>query len=114
MPGTVAVLRMSPVRVGGQLDESRAYFHRLFWTFPPCIEAFHHCKPLASIDGTHLHNGIKAALEALDGGWLPPSAYRTFCIRHVAANFALTFKGKDARRLLVNAAYAKTEVEFQY
>ncbi|XP_072094146.1 uncharacterized protein [Arachis hypogaea] len=60
------------------------------------------------------HNGIKVALEAPDGGWLPPSAYRAFCIRHVAANFALTFKGKDARRLLVNAAYAKTEVEFDY
>ncbi|XP_057719472.1 uncharacterized protein LOC130933883 [Arachis stenosperma] len=40
------------------------------------------------------HNGIKAALEAPDGGWLPPSAYRVFCIRHVAANFALTFKAK--------------------
>ncbi|XP_057720165.1 uncharacterized protein LOC130934631 [Arachis stenosperma] len=161
MPGTVAVLRMSPVRVGGQVDESQAYFHRLFWTFPPCIEAFRHCKPLVSTDGTHLygkyggtlliavaqdgnsnilpvafalvegenaeswtfflshlrqhvtpqpgllvisdrHNSIKAALEAPDGGWLPPSAYRAFCIRHVAANFALTFKGKDARRLLVN------------
>ncbi|XP_057734741.1 uncharacterized protein LOC130950236 [Arachis stenosperma] len=173
MAGTVAVLKTSPVRVGGQLDESRAYFHRLFWTFPPCIEAFHHCKPLISIDGTHLygkyggtllvaiaqdgnsnilpvafalvegenaeswsfflshlrehvtpqpgllvisdrHNSIKAALEAPDGGWLPLSAYRAFCIRHVATNFALTFKGKDARRLLVNAAYAKTEVEFHY
>ncbi|XP_020981616.1 uncharacterized protein LOC110273081 [Arachis duranensis] len=173
MPGTVAVLRTSPVRVGGQLDESQAYFHRLFWTFSPCIEAFRHCKPLVGIDITHLygkyggtllvaiaqdgnsnilsvafalvegenaeswsfffshlrehvtpqpgllvisdrHNGIKAALEAPDGGWLPPFAYRAFCIRHVAANFALTFKGKDARRLLVNAAYAKTEVEFHY
>ncbi|XP_057755099.1 uncharacterized protein LOC130974303 [Arachis stenosperma] len=173
IPATVAVLRTSPVRVGGQLDESQAYFHRLFWTFPPCIEAFCHCKPLVNIDGINLygkyggtllvaiaqdgnsdilpvafalvegenaeswsfflsnlgehvtpqsgllvisdrHNGIKAALEAPDGGWLPPSAYRTFCIRHVAANFALTFKDKDARRLLVNAAYAKTEVEFHY
>ncbi|XP_052119026.1 uncharacterized protein LOC107494136 [Arachis duranensis] len=55
MPGTVAVLRTSPVRVGGQVDESQAYFHRLFWTFPPCIEAFRHCKPLFSIDGTHLY-----------------------------------------------------------
>ncbi|XP_057744589.1 uncharacterized protein LOC130962386 [Arachis stenosperma] len=158
MPGSVVVLKTSPVRVGGQVDESQAYFHRLFWTFPPCIEAFRHCKPLISIDGTHLygkyggtlliaiaqdgnsnilpvafalvegenaeswtfflshlrqhvtpqpgllvisdrHNGIKAALEAPDGGWLPPSAYRAFCIRHVAANFALTFKGKDARSL---------------
>ncbi|XP_057756557.1 uncharacterized protein LOC130975844 [Arachis stenosperma] len=155
MPGSVAVLKTSPFRVGGQVDESQAYFHRLFWTFPPCIEAFRHCKPLVSIDVTHLygkyggtlliaiaqdgnsnilpvafalvegenaeswtfflshlrqhvtpqpgllvisdrHNGIKAALEAPDGGWLPPSA------------------GKDARRLLVNAAYAKTEVEFDY
>ncbi|XP_057749260.1 uncharacterized protein LOC130968166 [Arachis stenosperma] len=155
MPGSVVVLKTTPVRVGGQVDESQAYFHRLFWTFPPCIEAFRHCKPLVSIDGTHLygkyggtlliaiaqdgnsnilpvafalvegenaeswtfflshlrqhvtpqpgllvisdrHNGIKAALEAPDGGWLPPSAYRAFCIRHVAANFALTFKGKDA------------------
>ncbi|XP_015938780.1 uncharacterized protein LOC107464366 [Arachis duranensis] len=173
MSGSVVVLKTSPVRVGGQVDESQAYFHRLFWTFPPCIEAFRHCKPLVSIDGTHLygkyggtlliaiaqdgnsnilpvafalvegenaeswtfflshlrqhvtpqpgllvisnrHNGIKAALEAPDGGWLPPSAYRASCIRHVAANFALTFKGKDARRLLVNAVYAKTEVEFDY
>ncbi|RYQ88372.1 hypothetical protein Ahy_B09g095593 isoform F [Arachis hypogaea] len=139
MPGTVAVLRTSPVRVGGQVDESEAYFHRLFWTFPPCIEAFRHCKPLVSIDDTHLygkyggtlliaiaqdgnsnilpvafalvegenaeswtfflshlrqhvtpqpgllvisdrHNGIKSALEAPDEGWLPPSAYRAFCI----------------------------------
>ncbi|XP_020989749.2 uncharacterized protein LOC107471055 [Arachis duranensis] len=143
MLGTVGVLRTSPVRVGAQLDESQAYFHRLFWTFPPCIEDGNsNILPVAFalVEGenaeswafffSHLrehvtpqpgllvildrHNGIKAALEAPDGGWLPPSAYRTFCIRHVAANFALTFKGKDARRLLVNAAYAKTEVEFHY
>ncbi|RYR35785.1 hypothetical protein Ahy_A10g050894 isoform A [Arachis hypogaea] len=55
MPGSVVVLKTSPVRVGGQVDESQAYFHRLFWTFPPCIEAFRHCKPLVSIDGTHLY-----------------------------------------------------------
>ncbi|XP_016172942.1 uncharacterized protein LOC107615392 [Arachis ipaensis] len=160
MPDTIAVLRTSPVRVGGQLDESQVYFHRLFWTFPPCIEAFRHCKygrtllvaiahdrnsnilpvAFALVEGenaeswsfflSHLrqhvtpqpgllvisdrHNGIKAALEAPDGGWLPLAAYRAFCIRHVAANFTLTFKGKDARRLLMNAAYAKTEVEFDY
>ncbi|XP_029145745.1 uncharacterized protein [Arachis hypogaea] len=65
-------------------------------------------------DWDESYNGIKAALESPDGGWLPPAAYRAFCIRHVAANFALTFKGKDARRLLVNAAYAKTKVEFDY
>ncbi|RYR14818.1 hypothetical protein Ahy_B04g071520 isoform A [Arachis hypogaea] len=55
MPGTVAILRTSPVRVSGQVDESQAFFHRLFWTFPPLIEAFRHCKSLVSIDGTHLY-----------------------------------------------------------
>ncbi|XP_016191902.1 uncharacterized protein LOC107632757 [Arachis ipaensis] len=173
MEGSVALLKTSPVRVGDQVDEDRVYFHRMFWTFPPCIEAFRHCKPLVSIDGTHLygkyggtlllaiaqdgnsnifpvafalvegenaeswsyflsnlrrhvtpqqgilvisdrHNGIKAALESPDSGWQPPHAYRAFCIRHVAANFALTFKGQDARRWLVNAAYAKREAEFDY
>ncbi|XP_015961085.1 uncharacterized protein LOC107485067 [Arachis duranensis] len=63
---------------------------------------------------TDRHNGIKAALEAPENGWLPPRAFRAYYIRHVAANFALTFKGKDLRRMLVNAAYAKTEAEFYY
>ncbi|XP_025704020.1 uncharacterized protein [Arachis hypogaea] len=173
MDGSVALLKTSPIRVGDQVDEDRVYFHRMFWTFPPCIEVFRHCKPLVSIDGTHLygkyggtlllaiaqdgnsnilpvafalvegenaeswsyflsnlrrhvtpeqgilvisdrHNGIKAALEAPESGWRPPHAYRAFCIWHVATNFALTFKGQDARRWLVNAAYAKTEAEFDY
>ncbi|XP_025674919.1 uncharacterized protein [Arachis hypogaea] len=168
MEATVALLKTSPVRVNDEVDDSTVYFHRLFWTFLPCVEAFRHCKPLVSIDGTHLygkygetlllaiaqdgnsiilrinfslvegknvkswsffltnlrqhvspqqgilvisdrHNGIKAALEAPNSGWLPPHAYRAFCIRHVAANFALSFKGTDAKRLLVNDAYAKTE-----
>ncbi|XP_016172548.1 uncharacterized protein LOC107614937 [Arachis ipaensis] len=152
MEGSIALLKTSPVRVGDQVDEDRVFFHRMFWMFPPCIQAFRHCKPLISIDGTHLygkyggtlllaiaqdgnsnifpvgfalvegenaeswsyflsnlrrhvtpqqgilvisdrHNGIKAALESPDSGWQPPHAYRAFCIRHVAANFALTFKG---------------------
>ncbi|XP_057755444.1 uncharacterized protein LOC130974592 [Arachis stenosperma] len=139
MPGTVTVLQTSPVRVVDQIDESTVYFHRLFWTFPLCVEAFQHCKPLVSIDGTHLygkyggtlllaiaqdgnsnilpiafalvegenaeswafflsnlrrhvtpqegilvisdrHNGIKSALEDPVNGWLPPRAYRAYCI----------------------------------
>ncbi|XP_057748047.1 uncharacterized protein LOC130967247 [Arachis stenosperma] len=103
-----------PVRVGRQLDESQAYFHRLFWTFSPCIETFRHCKPLVSIDGTHLYGkygGTLLVAIAQDGNSnILPVAFALV----EAANFALTFKGKDARRLLVNAAYAKTEVEFDY
>ncbi|XP_057746474.1 uncharacterized protein LOC130965730 [Arachis stenosperma] len=159
MAGTITVLKTSPVRLRGEVDELTVYFHRLFWTFPPCIEAFRHCKPLVSINGTRLygkyggtlllaiaqdensnilpiafalvegenaeswsfflsnlrenvttqegilvisdrHNGIKAALEAPENGWLPPRAFRAYC--------------KDSRRMLVNAAYAKTEAEFYY
>ncbi|XP_057734370.1 uncharacterized protein LOC130949746 [Arachis stenosperma] len=154
------------VHIYGEWEESYNEFPpTLVWTFPPCIEAFRHCKSLVSIDGTHLygkygetllvaiaqdrnfniisiafvlvegenaeswpfflshlrqhvtpqpgilvisdwHNGIKAALEAPDGGWLPSNAYKVFCIRHVATNFSLSFKGEDERSFLVNAAYA--------
>ncbi|XP_016186274.1 uncharacterized protein LOC107627983 [Arachis ipaensis] len=173
MEETIALMKTSPVRVGDEVDHSTVYFHRLFWIFSPCVEAFRHCKPLISIDGTRLygkyggtlllvitqdgnsnilpiafslvegenaeswsffltnlrqhvtpqqgilvisdrHNGIKAALESPNSGWLPPHAYQAFCIRHVAANFSLSFKGTDAKRLLVNAAYTKTEAEFRY
>ncbi|XP_015946669.1 uncharacterized protein LOC107471695 [Arachis duranensis] len=149
MPGSVVVLKTSPVRVGGQVDESQAidgthlygkYGGTLLiaiaqdgnsnilpvafalvegenaesWTFFLSHLRQHVTPQPGLLVISDRHNGIKAALEAPDGSWLPPSAYRAFCIRHVAANFALTFKGKDARRLLVNAAYAKTEVEFDY
>ncbi|XP_052109187.1 uncharacterized protein LOC127741202 [Arachis duranensis] len=30
-------------------------FRRVFWTVPPCVEFFKHCKPLISIDGTHFY-----------------------------------------------------------
>ncbi|XP_025670697.1 uncharacterized protein [Arachis hypogaea] len=45
-------------------------FHRVFWTFPPCIKAFKHCKPLISIDGTHLYGkygGMLLMAIAQDG-----------------------------------------------
>ncbi|XP_052113879.1 uncharacterized protein LOC127744987 [Arachis duranensis] len=123
MPGSVAVLKTSPVRVGGQDGNSNILpvafalvegENAESWTFFLSHLRQHVTPQPGLLVISDRHNGIKAALEAPDGGWLPPSAYRAFCIRHVAANFALTFKGKDAKRLLVNAAYAKTEVEFDY
>ncbi|XP_057758603.1 uncharacterized protein LOC130979234 [Arachis stenosperma] len=56
MLDSIAVLRTSPVRLGGQVDKSHAYFHRLFWTFPPRIKAFRRCKPLVSVNGIHLYD----------------------------------------------------------
>ncbi|XP_072081230.1 uncharacterized protein [Arachis hypogaea] len=161
MDGTVALLKTSLVCVGDEVDESIKYFHRLFWTFPPCVDGTHlygkyggtlllaiaqdrnsNILPVAFalVEGEnaeslafflpHLcqhvtpqeeilvisdrHNCVKATLEAPDSGWQSPHAYQAYCIRHVAANFALSFKDQDARRMLVNAAYAKTEAEFDY
>ncbi|MED6112673.1 hypothetical protein PIB30_063707 [Stylosanthes scabra] len=60
------------------------------------------------------HNGINVALEDPACGWLPSSAYRSFCARDVVANFALTFKSADARKLLLNAAYANNQEDLDY
>ncbi|XP_057746670.1 uncharacterized protein LOC130965931 [Arachis stenosperma] len=137
MDGTVALLKIYPVRVGDQVDESRVFFHRMFWTFPSCIEAFRHCKSLVIIDGTHLYGkygGTLLLAIAQDGNsnilalrlhlWrgkmqnpghtFYPTLEDMLLHRKVAANFALTFKGKESRRWLVNAAYAKMEAEFDY
>ncbi|XP_025628640.1 uncharacterized protein [Arachis hypogaea] len=133
MPSIVAVLRMSPVRVGARsttckliFTSSSGCFHHdgnsnilpvtfaqvegenaESWSFFLSHLRQHVILQLGLLVISDRHNSIKAMLEAPDGGWLPSAAYRAFCIRHVIANFALTFKGKDARRLLVNAAYAK-------
>ncbi|XP_027357171.1 uncharacterized protein LOC113866543 [Abrus precatorius] len=173
MSGTIVQVQSEPYHIGDFVDYGCFMFHRLFWTYPPCIEAFKYCKKLISIDGTHLygkysgtllmaiaedgnsnilpiafavvegetkeawsfflrnvcqhvtpqegilvisdrHHAIKAALEATDSGWHPPSAYHAYCSRHIVSNFAVKFKNKDAKRLLLNATYAKTEHYFLY
>ncbi|XP_057752218.1 uncharacterized protein LOC130970222 [Arachis stenosperma] len=112
MEGTIAMLKTSPVRAGAQVDESTVYFHRLFWIFPPCIEAFRHCKPLVSIDGTHLYGKY--------GGTLLLAIAQDGNSNILSVVFALVegenadFKGQDTMWLLVNVAYAKTEAEFDY
>ncbi|XP_015959957.1 uncharacterized protein LOC107483859 [Arachis duranensis] len=146
---------------------------RVFWTFPPCIEAFKHCKPLIFIDGTHLygkyggtllmaiaqdgntnilpiafavvegetkeawsfflsylrhhvtpqpgvlvisdrHKSIDVALNADDSLWKPPHAFQAFCTRHIASNFMTHFKNKDLKKVLINAAYSKSQWEFAH
>ena len=34
----------------------------VFWVFAPCIEGFRHCKPVISIDGTHLYGKYRGVL----------------------------------------------------
>ncbi|XP_016205950.1 uncharacterized protein LOC107646269 [Arachis ipaensis] len=148
-------------------------FHRIFWTFSPCVKAFKHCKPLISIDDTHLyskygrtllmaisqdgnanilpiafavvegetkdgwsfflsylwqhvtpqpgilvisdrHKSIDGALNVEGRLWKPPHAFQAFCTRHIAANFMTHFKNKDLKKVLVNAAYSKSQHEFTH
>ncbi|RYR14304.1 hypothetical protein Ahy_B04g070852 isoform B [Arachis hypogaea] len=36
-------------------EEDSVMFHKVLWIFSPCVETFKHCKPLISINGTHLY-----------------------------------------------------------
>ncbi|XP_015973725.1 uncharacterized protein LOC107496914 [Arachis duranensis] len=169
VPGTIVDLETRPYYVGNRLDRESVMFHQVFWSFPSCVEAFRHCKPLVSVDGTHLygkyagtllmgiaqdgnnnilpvafalverentdlwyffltnlrrhvatrpgvllisdrHAAIKAALEREGCGW----EHNVYCVRHIASNFATSFKSKEAKRHLVNAAYSKTQEQSQY
>ncbi|XP_071683613.1 uncharacterized protein [Lolium perenne] len=44
------------------LEEKQEILDRLFWAFPQTIRAFHHCRPVLSIDGTFLTGKYKGTL----------------------------------------------------
>ncbi|XP_015936663.1 uncharacterized protein LOC107462568 [Arachis duranensis] len=125
MEGTIALLKTSPIRVGDQrlvsIDDTHLYgryggtlllaiaqdgnsniFPVAFalvegknaesWAYFLSNQRRHVTPQLSNLVISDRHIGIKAALEALD------SASR----------------GQDSRRLLVNAAYAKTVANFDY
>ncbi|KAL6520286.1 hypothetical protein OROMI_032466 [Orobanche minor] len=37
-------------------------FRRVFWAFAPSIKGFEHCRPVISIDGTHLYGKYKGKM----------------------------------------------------
>nr|KYP37539.1 hypothetical protein KK1_041262 [Cajanus cajan] len=40
-------------------------FHRVFWTFKPCIDGFKYCKPIVQVDGTFLYGKYKGTLHVV-------------------------------------------------
>ncbi|XP_021741484.1 uncharacterized protein LOC110707748 [Chenopodium quinoa] len=56
-PGTVVEWRLLESTVPGT-----HIFQRVFWAFKPCIDGFRHCRPLITIDGTHLYGKYKGTL----------------------------------------------------
>ncbi|XP_073223370.1 uncharacterized protein [Cicer arietinum] len=79
LPGTVTDIEVGPFIEDGQRVPSKAVFHRLFWSFQPCIRGFDHCKPVVSVDGTWLYGKYRGTLLmaiAQDGnGHTLPIAY---------------------------------------
>ncbi|XP_025703534.1 uncharacterized protein [Arachis hypogaea] len=123
LPGTWVQLVTQPWTASTDI----VMFHRVFWIFPLCVEAFKHCKPLISIDGTYLYDkysgtllmaitykSIDGALNAEGSLWKPPHAFQAFCTRHIAANFMTHFRNKDLKKVLINAALSKSHHEFAH
>ncbi|XP_030958317.1 uncharacterized protein LOC115980177 [Quercus lobata] len=55
-PNTVTTLKCDPHVPG------TCIFNSMFWAFGPCIKGFRHCKPVISIDATHLYGKYKGKL----------------------------------------------------
>ncbi|XP_022734079.1 uncharacterized protein LOC111287669 [Durio zibethinus] len=115
-------LRDSTVRVFG-------LFHRIFWAFSHSIEGFKYCRPIISIDATHLYGRYKgkmliamgvdannqflplpfdvAEVESFDtvnepsSRWQEPWAYHRICLRHICSNFNDKFHNKNLKILVI-------------
>ena len=55
-PDTVTTLKCDPGVSGSCI------FNSAFWAFGPCIRGFRHCRPVISIDATHLYGKYKGKL----------------------------------------------------
>ena len=55
-PDTVTTLKYNP-----HVPRS-CIFNSAFWAFGPCIRRFRHCRPMISIDATHLYGKYKGKL----------------------------------------------------
>ncbi|XP_016199185.1 uncharacterized protein LOC107640149 [Arachis ipaensis] len=98
MEGTVALLKTSPVRVNDDMDDLTVYFHRLFWTFSPYVEAFRHCKPLVSIDEAVAVSRLRSDVRVKDGLLTHISRNQRKVVGHFPSEY-LPLKGEGGRAL---------------
>ncbi|RYR78822.1 hypothetical protein Ahy_A01g003684 [Arachis hypogaea] len=69
-PGTICDLRVKPYYDGHLMMRDCCMFDKVFWAFLSYVEAFKHCKPFVSVDGTHLYGkygGVLLIAVAQDG-----------------------------------------------
>ena len=67
LPRLLLVIRYSNPGMAVQLDNKivdgdKVIFSRVFWAFSASIDGFQYCRPLISIDDTHLYGEYRAKL----------------------------------------------------
>ncbi|KAH1261683.1 hypothetical protein GmHk_02G004490 [Glycine max] len=75
-PGSYFQILHDDFIVGNRVSREHRQFHRVFWTFGQCKEAFKYCKPIIQVDGTHLYGKYRGTLlmatsQDGNGGILP-------------------------------------------
>ncbi|XP_061336424.1 uncharacterized protein LOC133283562 [Gastrolobium bilobum] len=61
-PGSFYHIQTNDLYAKQSLVSGKKGFHRIFWTFRQCCEAFKFAKPVIQIDGTHLYGKYKGKL----------------------------------------------------
>ncbi|KAL5138184.1 hypothetical protein HKD37_10G028429 [Glycine soja] len=75
-PGSYFQILHDDFIVGNTVSPEHRQFHRVFWTFGQCKNAFKYCKPIIQVDGTHLYGKyhgtlLMATSQDGNGGVLP-------------------------------------------
>ncbi|KAH1247072.1 hypothetical protein GmHk_06G017046 [Glycine max] len=75
-PGSYFQILHDDFVVGNTVSREHRQFHRVFWTFGQCKEAFKYCKPIVQVDDTHLYGKyhgtlLMATSQDGNGGVLP-------------------------------------------
>ncbi|KAH1211546.1 hypothetical protein GmHk_14G039966 [Glycine max] len=75
-PGSYFQVLHDDFIVGNTVSREHHQFHRFFWTFGQCKEAFKYCKSIIQVDGTHLYGKYRGTLlmatsQDGNGGVLP-------------------------------------------
>ncbi|KAH1213136.1 hypothetical protein GmHk_14G041148 [Glycine max] len=75
-PGSYFQILHDDFIVSNRVSREHRQFHRVFWAFGQCKEAFKYCKPIIQVDGTHLYGKYRGTLlmatsQDGNGGVLP-------------------------------------------
>ncbi|KAH1256784.1 hypothetical protein GmHk_03G006866 [Glycine max] len=61
-PGSYYQICDDDFLVGNTVSREHRQFHRVFWTFSQCKEAFKYCKPIIQVDGTFMYGKYHGTL----------------------------------------------------